>query len=280
MENKQIKWVNHLLTTRRLSERTVQEYEKDLNNFRKWMSQYKTKVEDEWISSTMIQGYINELTKRGTQASTIKRIVCSLRSYFTYLVKQGKRPQDPTKGIDTPVLRNKLTEIADINKLRDYLSKPAAHKEDYLLQAITSLLTTTGLRISEALSITREDINKEDRSIKIHGKGQRERYVYYDETTRKKLNAWVKVRNDGEIFQGWTDRDIRDLMKAKLPKSERAIHPHTLRHTFATEVYNKGCDLETLKAMLGHAQSKTTERYVHVAKERAQSEWEKYRVQL
>ena len=280
MENKQIKWVNHLLTTRRLSERTVQEYEKDLNNFRKWMSQYKTKVEDEWISSTMIQGYINELTKRGTQASTIKRIVCSLRSYFTYLVKQGKRPQDPTKGIDTPVLRNKLTEIADINKLRDYLSKPAAHKEDYLLQAITSLLTTTGLRISEALSITREDINKEDRSIKIHGKGQRERYVYYDETTRNKLNAWVKVRNDGEIFQGWTDRDIRDLMKAKLPKSERAIHPHTLRHTFATEVYNKGCDLETLKAMLGHAQSKTTERYVHVAKERAQSEWEKYRVQL
>lgn len=280
MENKQIKWVNHLLTTRRLSERTVQEYEKDLNNFRKWMSQYKTKVDDEWISSTMIQGYINELTKRGTQAATIKRIVCSLRSYFEYLVKQGLRPQDPTKGIDTPVLRNKLTEIADINKLRDYLSKPAAHKEDYLLQAITSLLTTTGLRISEALSITREDINKEDRSIKIHGKGQRERYVYYDETTRNKLNAWVKVRNDGEIFQGWTDRDIRDLMKAKLPKSERAIHPHTLRHTFATEVYNKGCDLETLKAMLGHAQSKTTERYVHVAKERAQSEWEKYRVQL
>lgn len=262
-------WESYMRENQGLTERTIEEYKKDMTDFREWMAGYQTKVADEDINCAIIQGYINACKRGGQAATTIKRKVSSIRNYFGYMKKTGIRKDNPATDIDTPRVRMKLTEVPDMDKVRSYLEEVPKHREDVLLQAITALITTTGVRISEALSISRNDINKNEMSITIHGKGQRERKVYYSASTRDYLNAWCKLHGGNMIFQGWSDRDIRDLMRAKIKTNGRALHPHALRHLFASQAYDNGAELNMVKALLGHADIKSTQRYVHVAPKRA-----------
>lgn len=271
----QMKWQEYLQINRRMSERTQWEYSKDLEDFDRWMNTAETKVDDKDIDTRIVELYIAMMSQRNLATSTIKRRVSALRSYFAYLQRIGIRNDNPALSVETPRLTLKLVKPCRLETLTAYLKKPAITEADKMLHAVTALIVSSGLRISECLNIDLKDVNAREKSIKIAGKGARERIVYYNETARQHLNRYAAGKT-GRIFADWSDRDVRDLMQAEMRENGHGIHPHQLRHAYATELLNNGADLMTIKTLLGHQQIGTTARYMHVATARTRQEYEKY----
>lgn len=273
------KWQNHLIVSRRMSERTSSEYLKDVQEFEKWKRQYITKVALKDTSREMIIGYVAAMGARNLSTATIKRRVSSLSSLFAYMMQVGVMENNPTTGIELPRLQQRLPRPAQLATIQKYLQTPCESDGDKMLHAVVALMTCTGIRISECLSIDTHDVKPQEMAILIHGKGAKERYVYYDQSTREHLNNFSKGKK-GRIFEGWSDRDVRDLMQYYIREDGRGIHPHQLRHTFATECLNNGADLPTIAALLGHAHTTTTERYTHIAHARQKAVAQQYRPTL
>lgn len=258
-----------------LSARTLQEYEKELRAFVKWASPRGLR----WSTITKqdIDAHTRELQAAGLKPATIKRRISTIRSMYKWAEHENLVDVNPARWAQTPKRSMQIPTTAKVAAIDAYLNSHAVTTKAQEMHVAVALMLETGVRLNELIQIEAKDFNKETSSIKIVGKGRKERYVYYGERSRKALNMY-KRGTQGNIITSMTAEALRWEMYKQVGPYSPGIHPHMLRHTFATEMIAAGIDLKTLSVLMGHANTTTTEIYVKANEKRLHAEYKKYAI--
>jgi integrase/recombinase XerD len=260
------------LSAARLAPRTVDAYSRDLRHLERWLG-----GSPDDASSDQLAGYVAQLRADGLAATTIARRVAALRSFFRHQVLIGARPDNPAAELDLPKRRRALPKTlspGEVEKLIDAATgtAPRALRD----RALVELLYGAGLRVSETVGLERAAIDLEGRLVRCTGKGSKERIVPIGREAVESLRRYLDKRHRPELFLnakgGALTRAGAFLILRRLAESAGLdpdrVHPHLLRHSFATHLLEGGADLRSVQEMLGHADLATTELYTHVSDRR------------
>lgn len=264
------------LKEKNYSNYTIKSYEKDLDFFCDFLK--KEKVDSTQADYNLLRKYMSVLYEQNYSKKTIARHISTLKSFYKYLVKKHFIETNPMLLIKTPKLDKKLPKFLNYDDLEKILSTPDTTtflgKRDAL---ILEILYSTGIRVSELVSIQIKDINFEDHTILILGKGSKERYVIFGKKALRKLNDYLEARKElktpylivNRYGEAITDRGVRKMVDQVIKKAALSykISPHTLRHTFATHMLDSGADIQIVRELLGHESLSTTQIYTHVTSE-------------
>ncbi|GDX29179.1 hypothetical protein LBMAG13_16040 [Actinomycetes bacterium] len=260
-------------------------YRRDIELFAEWLLDQTPVTKPQNVEREHIREYLALMHDRGATSRTIARRIASLHRYYSWCLRDGLVKQDPTKGLHTPAPKGRLprpldevTAIAVITS-QDTQAPPWRIARD---SAILELLYGSGLRVSEicALTVTSADLGHA--SLRVIGKGSKERIVPLSAPAVHALKAWNIERK--EVASPATGRVLfatsrgnpigrREVARILDAAAERiglpaGTHPHALRHSFATHLMDNGADTRSIQELLGHTDASTTQRYMHVSKER------------
>lgn len=281
-------FIHHLEVVKNASEHTLRNYHLDLKAFEVFAGKKE-------IDKKFIRSYLGHLQMRGVSKRTVLRHLSSIRSLFKYLLKEKKIKENPAADIGSPKLDKPIPKALSYEEVEELFRQPNI---DELLglrdRSIMELFYSSGLRISELASLSRSDFNFRTRSLRVKGKGKKERIVPITQTVAKWIQDYLKdprryeegkpcaEKNPSAIFLNkWgerlTTRSIDRLFKNYLRKSGLAgnITPHTIRHTIATHWLEKGMDLKTIQMLLGHSSLSTTTIYTRVSTKLKREVYEK-----
>jgi len=264
-------YVNHLLA-RNKSERTIKTFKSLIRSFLKYIGNKKISDINIWD----IDGYLAYLRKKGFKERSVYTAAVAVKRFLEYLglyekisnFEYPKRPKElPKYLLPSEVFR--LIDVAD--KDRDKL--------------IVMLLYTTGMRVSELVRIKVDDINFDEMSIRIMGKGGKEREVFFNSKTKEYLKKYIRENRLGAgdyLFYGRKNKPIHyvtvERIIRRLKKKaniSKVVTPHVLRHSFATYALTKGMDIREIQELLGHASLKTTQVYTHISRKRLFKDYQK-----
>ena len=267
-------FLDYLKLEKGYSPHTISNYQRDLKAFSKFLKE-KTADRD------LVQVYIKKLSDHGYAATSMMRMHAALKSFYHFLLAEGKIKVDPTADLRLPKIGKRLPKALSIHDVFELLKAPA--KKDIRDSAILELLYAAGLRASELTGLDMGDINFQASFIKCFGKGGKERVVPVGEAAKVMIEKYLKeirpmMAKRGNEKALFLDRNgtrmsrqaLWDIVKkyVKLSGIRAKTTTHTLRHSFATHLLEKGADLRTVQEMLGHASIATTEIYTAVSRER------------
>ncbi|MCD5390806.1 tyrosine recombinase XerC [candidate division NPL-UPA2 bacterium] len=286
MEDYISKFMNYLGIERNLSSHTLKSYQGDLGQFSLFL---KSSVTVNQIDCLTIREYLAYLQGMDVRRRTVARKLSCLRSFFKFLCREGYLASDPTAGIRSPRLEKKLPKFLDLDEVTKLVEAPS---EDEVLglrdRAILETLYSTGMRVSELVSLNAGQIDFIGGALKVMGKRRKERLTPIGENALKAIRKYLEKRpqllrrrkrdilkdKDALFLNNWGGRltrlSIRRIVKKYIQKisSELNISPHTLRHTFATHLLDAGADLRAIQELLGHVNLSTTQIYTHVTTQR------------
>ncbi len=279
-------FLNYIDTINTKSIHTRDAYKRDLEEFHFFLINQGVTFWQGVDSKTIMRfiEHLNKHAKGGLKNSSISRKISSLRSFFNYLAKQNIVTHNPLSSIHNPTKQKMLPDFLlfeELNQLLESfdLSDPYQMRN----RAMFELIYASGLRVSEAVNLTLEDIDLEQRTLRFIGKGSKERMVpFYSDCAdllrqyiedirpilmKGKLHHRVFINQKGE---GFTSRGIEYLLDQCSKKAgiNRSVHPHMLRHSFATHLLDNGADLRLVQELLGHENISTTQIYTHVTLDR------------
>ncbi len=235
---------------------------------------------------------------RSRAPTTLGRRLASLRTFFKWLVREGAREADPTLGLPAPraprplprpIAVDDVTALLDAPRANGAAADPAALRD----QALFELMYGAGLRVGEIVALDVRDLDLVRGDVRVWGKGGKERVVPLPETARNALGAYLDARREpgflaqplfisqrsrgGEPLRRLTDRDARRRLRKRALEAGLTgrIHPHRLRHSYATHLLDMGADLRAIQELLGHASLSTTQRYTAVSAERLVAVYDK-----
>ena len=263
MINEFISWEREV---KRLQPRTIEEYEKDLRAFARWASPQGLCWST--LSQSDIERYAADMTINGSSAATVKRSISVIRQLTTWAYHHEILKNNAGQYVSSPKLRHRLPEVADRAMIDKFLQKKSNSQEVKIAQAVVAIAADTGMRLQEIIDLKREDFNGENHSIKVTGKGGKQRVVYYTNTIIPYIMA-VYGKRDTHIIPTDNQRTIRTYIYRHCGST----HPHAIRHLFASELLNNGADLMTIKTLLGHKSVTTTERYTHLGTARVEQQY-------
>lgn len=246
-----------------VSDGTIREYHKNLTAFASWAKANRPGATWSTLTKRDIEAHMQDMHDARMKPRTIQLRVAAIRSFYNWLIVDGRMKASPAKYITMPKAGEQLPKTVSLENVSAYIRKPATTLQTVEIQALTAILIETGIRLQEAMDIRPGDINKKDMSITITGKGNKQRIVYYGAMTREKMNALAKLVDSRQGFFQKQQRDYREAMTAEFRGNIDYIHPHMLRHTFATTMLRNGTPLKYLSELLGHGSSTVTERYTH-----------------
>jgi len=284
-EHEIIEYRNYLKLERSLSENSIAAYINDIQKLISFLILIKKeKIKYSEVNSNLINQFIEYLYQLGVSPHTQSRIISGTKSFFGYLTLEEKISKNPTELIESPKLNKKLPDTLnfdDIEKM--FLSIEINTFEGTRNRAILETLYSCGLRVSELINLTFQNLFLDIGFIKVIGKGSKERLVpiggqavkfinLYNENYRKNMN--VKQGNEGYLFLNRRgsklSRNMIFIIVKKISISlnfKKNVSPHTFRHSFATHMIEGGADLRAVQEMLGHESITTTEIYTHLNKE-------------
>jgi integrase/recombinase XerC len=231
-----------------------------------------------------VRSYLAHLRAEGISKTSIGRHVSALRTFFSFLKREGRLAQNPAKSVGTPRREKTLPRTLSVGEAGAVVE--ARGREGALGardRALLELLYATGLRVSELVALRLGDVDLSARQVRTVGKGRKERVVPFGQPAAAALRAWLKERaaflpvaRDAEILflnaraGRLTDRSVRRVLDRALAAAAVPRHasPHALRHSFATHLLAAGADLRSIQELLGHASLSTTQRYTHLDAER------------
>ncbi len=268
-----------------LSKNTVEAYQRDLLGFAAWLQQSDTDL----VAATRedILKYQGIRMREGRKARSEARLLSTLRRFYRYLCREEIRDSDPTAKIESPRLGKPLPSSLTEDEVEILLEQPDVYVPLGLRdRTMLEVLYATGLRVSELVSLTFEQVNMRQGLIRCVGKGNKERLVPLGEIALDYLQRYF-VESRPALLKGNVNEDLFPTQRgkamtrqafwylikkyAKQAGIEKDLSPHTLRHAFATHLLNHGADLRVVQLLLGHSDLSTTQIYTHVAKERLKS---------
>lgn len=269
-----------------LSRNTLAAYGRDLKAFAFWLEKRNLGLLE--ASSIDLQEYIAFRGKTGAKASSMARVLSSLRRFYRYQVREGHLQEDPSGLIDSPKLGRPLPDTLSESQVESLINAPDINDAIGLRdRAMLELLYATGLRVSELVALEYSQINLQQGIVRVMGKGNKERLVPMGDEAVSWIEQYkTEARNDlmqghglsAQLFvtrrgSGMTRQAFWYLIKryALQVGIRQKISPHTLRHAFATHLLNHGADLRVVQLLLGHSDLSTTQIYTHVAKARLQN---------
>lgn len=259
-------FLNYLKDERNYSDKTILNYKMDLENFYNYINKKKTKK----IDFDFLQEYIENLSQKKYSTKSIQRHISSLKSYFKFLYNKNYINVNPAELLCLPKNEIKLPNYLTIIDLEKIYELDLSLRD----KLIVELLYSTGIRLSELVDIKISDINFYDKTIKVLGKGNKERYVLFGSVCSKLLKEYINNENRVYLLLNkngnkLSERGVEYIIE-KIFKSVNVhakLTPHTLRHTFATHMLDNGCDLVTVQKLLGHSDLSTTSIYTHISNE-------------
>jgi integrase/recombinase XerD len=272
-------FLGNLQIERGASHNTLLAYRRDLEGFREFLRAERRGI-DEAGPGEVIQ-YLARLRRRGLGSRSVARHLSAMRGLYRHLLEAGMIARDPTEHLDSPRPPRRLPRTLSMRDVAALVETPDVGRPDGLRdRALVELLYASGLRASEALALRIEDVNLSAGYVVPTGKGSRQRLVpvgahalrwvrLYLKTARP---AMVKRRETGTLFLNRFGRPLsRQALWGILKKCARradiraVVSPHTLRHCFASHLLERGADLRSVQAMLGHADISTTQIYTHLS---------------
>ena len=257
------------------SELTIKSYQLDLTDFFGYIE--SKKINYLTIANHDVRGYLKYLDSCNLKNSTISRRISTLRTFYNYLVDENIVENNVFHNVKNPKLEKKLPNYLNYNEMEELLeSIDISTTEGLEKRLLIEMFYSTGCRVSEMINVKISDIDFTNKTIRIMGKGSKERIVYFGDYASKYLDNYLsKVKCDKYLFTNKkgekltineVEQIVKDIMKHISIKTH--VTPHTLRHTFATHLLNNGADIKTVQELLGHANLSTTGIYTHVSSDR------------
>jgi len=290
-------FLRHLRDSRNLSPHTLRNYRNDLRQFADYFALTRTPLKE--IGHAEIREYLGELYDRKLEKTSIARKLAALRAFFKFCVREGWLEENPARLVRTPKLPQRLPSVLtaeQVNRFLDHLAERPARqtgveKRDArarcLLRrdrALLELLYAAGVRASELLGLDLPDVDLQGQVIRVRGKGRRERQVPFGSKARAALKGYLAVREQllaagkqasptsQALFINAQGKrlsacSLGHIVKeyAQLFDPNWHLHPHALRHAFATHLLSDGADLRAIQELLGHRSLSTTQRYTSVS---------------
>tara|TARA_A100001234_G_scaffold629_1_gene525 strand:+ start:1698 stop:2594 length:897 start_codon:yes stop_codon:yes gene_type:complete len=283
-------FIDSLWLEKNLSQNTLDSYKNDLNKFRSFVEKNEKSVLR--ADHLLILSYLSHLLDKGFSSKTISRNISSLKGFYKYLISTNQISSNPTTNIDAPKAGFFLPTTLTVEEAQKILDAPDETRHIELRdKAMLYTLYATGMRISELVGLGIHNVDLTRGSVQVMGKGGKERLIpltdqavemikLYLSDSRDKLS---KGKDQTNIFVSTHGKQItrhsfwhRIKIYIERVEIKKDVHPHTLRHAFATHMLNNGADLRSVQLLLGHSDLATTQIYTHVAQDEVQSMHKKH----
>ncbi len=269
-------FTRYLRLERGLSPRTVSAYASDVGKFLSWAA--RKKIEPRDAGKPMLDDFLWDEKGRGLVAASLFRKVEALKSFFAYQAIEGRLPENPAENLKGPRTPRRLPKFLTKPDAARLLAAPGGSSyDDVRARAMLEVLYAAGLRVSELLALKPESVNLQEGWVRVLGKGAKERLVPVHARAVSALKVYLALRERRfqspapELFLGRSGRNLSRVQFWRLLRALGAraglrapVHPHLLRHTFATHMLEGGADLRSVQEMLGHADLSTTQIYTHL----------------
>ena len=280
-------FINYCVFEKGLTDRTKASYSNDLEVYKNFLKDRSISTID-FITSDDIKDFLKERTS--SETTTIAHNLTVIKNFHSYLYRQKLVKSDVSEFIERPKLRKALPKTLSIDDIDKLLDIELNTIFDYRNKAMLELMYGTGLRVSEIVNLNVTDIDLTNCLIRIMGKGNKEREVplgeysiYYLNLYLEKRKEMLKGSNCDKLFlnnhgKGMTRQGFFKNLKAILKEKglNPEVSPHTLRHSFATHLINRGADLRSIQEMLGHADISTTKIYTRVSDDKVKEDYNKF----
>jgi len=266
----------YLITERRLSPHTLLAYRRDLAALLEWCS--KTGVRD-WraLDFQHIRTFAARSHSRGLQGRSIQRRLAAVRSFFTFLQREGVLQRNPALEVRAPKAGKRLPHTLDVDQVAQLLALKPGNALEVRDLALMELFYSSGLRLGELTGLTLNNLDLKSAQVRVMGKGSKERIVPVGSAARKALARWLAMRaglaaaGEEAVFVGRNGAalgaravQLRVAAMARAAGLPQHLHPHMLRHSFATHLLESSRDLRGVQELLGHANISTTQIYTHL----------------
>ncbi len=267
---------HHLAHERRMSPRTLESYQRDLRQVLAWC---RSQGIADWpqLGQHQVRAYVAWRHRRGLSGKSLQRELSALRSLYRYLLREGAVNQNPAQGVRAPKSQRRLPTTLDADQLGRLLDVTGADALELRDLAMLELMYSSGLRLSELVSVNLGEIDFDDASLEVTGKGAKTRRLPVGRQALKALRRWLDVRaklaapDEPALFVGRRGKRLgRRAVQQRLHRwalrtgAPRDLHPHLLRHSFASHLLESSGDLRAVQELLGHADISTTQIYTHL----------------
>lgn len=290
LQDSVIEYLNYLKVERGLTENTLISYRQELKQFNYYLTKHKI-INFSQVDRFVIMDYLKSIQQSGKSENSIIHSVSTLRKFFLFLKQENIIQNNPMLKIDTPKKAQHLPQVLSIDEVDRLLAVPDI-KTDLGIRdrALLETMYATGLRVSELVNLTGDNLHLDMGFIQTLGKGNKERIIPIGDVAIDWLNIYlkqvrnklVKDSNEKHVFVNAHGRQLtRQGVWKNLKQQVRAaginknVTPHTLRHSFATHLLENGADLRIVQELLGHADVSTTQIYTHISKKRLQDIYNK-----
>lgn len=266
-----------------LSSNSIDAYLSDMEKLRQFMELEQMELRPEELEQQHLSRFLTWISEMGLSARSQARTLSGLKAFYRFLLMEDLIQKDPTSLLESPRLGRKLPEVLSIEEIDRMMDKIDLSKaEGARNRAMLETLYSCGLRVSELVGLQLSGIFRAEGFIRVIGKGDKERLVPISRRALKEIDLYLPDRNALDIQPGHEDvlflnRRGRMLTRnmvftivkelAKAAGIQKTVSPHTLRHSFASELVNRGADLRAVQEMLGHESITTTEIYTHLDRE-------------
>jgi integrase/recombinase XerC len=279
-------FLDDLRHRRGVSEHTLRGYRADLRQFTGYLAEElripSLRLRVEAIDALALRGFLAHLHRQGTARSSVARKLAALRTFFRFLIREGRLARNPALTLATPRVPKKVPARLEEQEIEKLLETPdPATPLGRRDRALLELLYATGLRVSELVGLDRSAVELEARLVRVWGKGKKERIVPFGEPAAEALERYASdraalaargSRADDALFLNarggrLTARSVHRLVRRHLRQAalRSGLSPHSLRHAFATHLLERGADLRAIQELLGHASLSTTQKYTQVS---------------
>ncbi|MFA5099801.1 MAG: tyrosine recombinase XerC [Candidatus Omnitrophota bacterium] len=275
------KFIRYLEIEKNYSAHTILNYKLDLEEFQKFLGEHPV----EKVDYLGVRKYLAIMKEKGLQSRSVARKLSSLRTFFRFLTREGFIKANPIASILSPKLDKHLpqflTEEEAARLIESSIPETLSGMRD---RAILETFYSTGIRISELVGLNLDDVDVISGIVKVRGKGKKERIVPIGDRAIGAIRGYLEKRDmqTAALFlnpgrRRISDRGVRYMFKKYilLAGIKQGVSPHTLRHSFATHLLNRGADLRTVQELLGHANLGTTQIYTHLTTERLKNVYDK-----
>lgn len=279
-------FLNHIQYEHGYSLLTVKSYQRDIEQFYKSIFEQGVDITD--VDAGIIRNYLSSLMMKGDSKRSCQRKLAALRHYYSYLLSKGIVEENPFLYIDSLKAEKRLPSVLYLEQIEDLFERNKQRTDELQLrdQAIIELLYATGVRASEFINIRLQDVDLKRRTIRIFGKGRKERMVVFSQSSKSTLEDYIKLSRPHLLSQNKLAFNVDYLFLNNLGKkltvrglqyilediekkigTNFGLHPHIFRHSFATHLLEGGADLRVIQELLGHESLNTTQVYTHVTEE-------------